>query len=55
MENKAAIIFQFTVMAIIAGVLFYGFIVTQTWNEIALGALIGSFMGLPQAFNTEKK
>ena len=50
MQEKSAIIFQFVVMGVLTGILFLGFITLQEWNEIALGALIGSFVGLPQAF-----
>ena len=58
-KEKAAIYFQFAIMFVLAFIVLVQviasmFIDTVTINEIVLGALVGSFMGLPQAFNTEK-
>lgn len=54
MLEKSAVIFQFIVMLILAGALFFGFIMQGEFNEIILGALIGSFVGLPQAFQSKE-
>ena len=53
--EQAGIYFQFTVMAVLAFVVLFqviagAFIPTIELNEIVLGALIASFLGLPQAF-----
>ena len=58
-KEDAAIYFQFAIMIVLALIVIFQVIMSAfnssiTVNEIVLGALVGSFMGLPQAFNTEK-
>lgn len=54
MKLKSTIIYQFVVLFAIIAMLAMQYVLTGVMNDIMLGALIGTFTGIPQAFESKE-